>query len=76
VRFIMFRDSVKLPIRRDDLSKKILTNYKKSANLIMEEATERLRDVFGLTLTEVEGKSMNAFFRSYCGCCPSAGSHL
>jgi hypothetical protein len=63
VRYILLRDAVKLPFRRDDLTKekKILSEYKKAAGLIIQEAAERIFEIYRMTLTEVEGKSISSF---------------
>jgi len=61
VRFILSKDSAKLPIKKTDISTKIVKDYKKYTANILESAQERLSDVFGMTLVEVDAKTKGTY---------------
>jgi hypothetical protein len=63
VRFILSKDSSKLPIKKADISAKIVkdAHYKKYTTNILEMAQQRLSDVFGMTLIEVDAKTKGTY---------------
>jgi hypothetical protein len=61
VRFILSKDSSKLPIKKTDISTKIMKDYKKYTANVMEMAQERLSNVFGMTLVEVDAKTKGTY---------------
>jgi hypothetical protein len=61
VRFILSKDSAKLPIKKAEISTKIVKDYKKYTANILELAQARLTDVFGMTLVEVDAKTKGTY---------------
>jgi len=61
VRFILSKDSAKLPIKKADISTKIVKDYKKYTANILEMAQQRLSDVFGMALVEVDAKTKGTY---------------
>jgi hypothetical protein len=61
VRFILSKDSAKLPIKKAEISTKIVKDYKKYTPNILELAQERLNDVFGMTFVEVDAKTKGTY---------------
>jgi len=61
VRFILSKDSAKLPIKKTDISTKVVKDYKKYTPYILEMAQQRLSDVFGMTLVEVDAKTKGTY---------------
>lgn len=60
---MLSKDSAKLPIKKTDIATKIVKDYKKYIASILELAQQKLDDVFGMTLLEVDSKtSMIIFF--------------
>ncbi|XP_051856550.1 non-structural maintenance of chromosomes element 3 homolog [Antechinus flavipes] len=56
VQFLLVKDQKKLPIRRADMVKTILQDYKDLASVIIERAGQILEEVFGLQLKEIDQK--------------------
>ncbi|XP_074124805.1 non-structural maintenance of chromosomes element 3 homolog [Sminthopsis crassicaudata] len=56
VQFLLVKDQKKLPIRRADMVKTILQDYKDLASVIIERAGHILEEVFGLQLREIDQK--------------------
>jgi len=61
VRFILSKDSAKLPIKKTDISIKVMKDYKKHTSDVMTMAQERLSNVFGMTLLEVDNKTKGTY---------------
>ncbi|XP_036617672.1 non-structural maintenance of chromosomes element 3 homolog [Trichosurus vulpecula] len=56
VQFLLVKDQKKVPIRRADMVKTILQDYKDLASVIIERAGQTLEEVFGLQLKEIDQK--------------------
>ncbi|XP_043824800.1 non-structural maintenance of chromosomes element 3 homolog [Dromiciops gliroides] len=56
VQFLLVKDQKKVPIRRTDMVKTILQDYKDMASEIIERAGQTLEEVFGLRLQEIDPK--------------------
>jgi hypothetical protein len=61
VRFMLSKDSAKMPIKKTDISTKIMKDYKKYTANVMEMAQEKLSNVFGMTLVEVDAKTKGTY---------------
>lgn len=61
VRFILFREAQRLPVKRAEILKHVLANHKelKITSAITELAKQRLQDTFGMELVEVPHISVN-----------------
>ncbi|XP_072509498.1 non-structural maintenance of chromosomes element 3 homolog [Notamacropus eugenii] len=57
VQFLLVKDQKKVPIRRADMVKTILQDYKDLASVIIERAGRTLEEVFGLQLKEIDQKN-------------------
>ena len=56
VHYILKADSKKSTIKRPEIVKNVLKDHSKLYDPLMSEAAKVLQDVFGISLTEVEGK--------------------
>ncbi|XP_068962432.1 non-structural maintenance of chromosomes element 3 homolog [Petaurus breviceps papuanus] len=56
VQFLLVKDQKKVPIRRADMVKTVLQDYKDMASAIIERAGQTLEEVFGLELKEIDQK--------------------
>ncbi|XP_020820759.1 non-structural maintenance of chromosomes element 3 homolog [Phascolarctos cinereus] len=56
VQFLLVKDQKKVPIRRADMLKTILQDYKDLASVVIERAGRTLEEVFGLQLKEIDQK--------------------
>ncbi|XP_074051408.1 melanoma-associated antigen E1-like [Macrotis lagotis] len=56
VQFLLVKDQKKVPIRRADMVKTVLQDYKDLASAIIERAGRTLEEVFGLQLREIDAK--------------------
>jgi len=61
VRFILSKDSAKLPIKKTDISTKVMKDYKRHTSDVMTMAQDRLSNVFGMTLLEVDAKTKGTY---------------
>lgn len=58
VRYLLFMDRKKYPIKRADISKNVLKEHAKAFNQVFDHAKKNLQKVFGIDLVEIEvGKS-------------------
>ncbi|XP_055980434.1 non-structural maintenance of chromosomes element 3 homolog [Sorex fumeus] len=57
VQFLLVKDQRKIPIRRADILKHVVGDYKDVFGELLRQAAERLRDVFGYRLVELEPRS-------------------
>lgn len=58
VRYLLFMDRKKYPIKRADISKNVLKEHAKAFNQVFERAKKDLQKVFGIDVVEIEvGKS-------------------
>ncbi|XP_027694622.1 non-structural maintenance of chromosomes element 3 homolog [Vombatus ursinus] len=56
VQFLLVKDQKKVPIRRADMVKTILQDYKDLVSVIIKRAGQTLEEVFGLQLKEIDQK--------------------
>eukprot|EP01114_Cavostelium_apophysatum_P014890 TRINITY_DN3964_c0_g1_i1.p1 TRINITY_DN3964_c0_g1~~TRINITY_DN3964_c0_g1_i1.p1 ORF type:complete len:345 (-),score=80.65 TRINITY_DN3964_c0_g1_i1:10-1044(-) len=54
VRYAIFMDFKKNPLRREDINKNIMKEHKGSTSQVLPLAQERLKDIFGFDLVEVK----------------------
>jgi hypothetical protein len=69
VRFILFMDSQKKPIKRADMTKQVFKDHKNISTQMIELAKTRLKDAFGYELVELSAKKGNSNKRmqfDYC----------
>lgn len=61
VRLFIFADSKKVPVRRDDINKKVIKNYKMKGifNYLLEEAKVKLLDIFGFEVVQLPKTNVN-----------------
>ncbi|XP_006901392.1 PREDICTED: melanoma-associated antigen G1-like [Elephantulus edwardii] len=57
VQFLLVRDQKKVPVRRSDMLKHVVGDYKDMFADLLRLAAERLRDVFGYRLVELEPRA-------------------
>lgn len=57
VQFLLIKDQKKIPIKRSDMLKHVVGDYRDLFPDLLRLAAERLQDVFGYTLAELEPKS-------------------
>lgn len=58
VRYLLFMDRKKYPIKRSDITKNVLKEHAKAFNQVFERAKKDLQKVFGIDVVEIEvGKS-------------------
>ncbi|XP_037676708.1 non-structural maintenance of chromosomes element 3 homolog [Choloepus didactylus] len=57
VQFLLIKDQKKIPIKRIDILKHVIGEYKDSFPALLRLAAERLKDVFGYRLVELEPQS-------------------
>lgn len=57
VQFLLIKDQRKIPIRRADILKHVVGDYKDVFGELLRQAAERLHDVFGYRLVELEPRS-------------------
>ncbi|KAJ6472320.1 MAGE family-domain-containing protein [Mycena vitilis] len=57
VRLAMFTEHKRLPLRRDEISKKVLGSSTRAFPRVLEMAQERLRNVFGMELVELRSRA-------------------
>lgn len=57
IQYILVKDQKKIPIRRADLMKNVLKDYKNIYSEIMKRADHTLDQVFGLKLVEIDTKN-------------------
>ncbi|XP_012859357.1 non-structural maintenance of chromosomes element 3 homolog [Echinops telfairi] len=57
VQFLLIKDQKKIPIKRTDILKHVLGDYKDAYQDLLKRAAERLEYVFGYKLVELEPKS-------------------
>jgi len=62
MRYVLAQDSQKLPAKRDDIVKNILSkDYSTVKNWVIEQSKQRFRDVFGYELVEIKKIQKSAF---------------
>lgn len=57
IQYILVKDQKKIPVRRADLVKNVIKDYKNVYTEIMKRAVHTLDQVFGLTLVEIDTKN-------------------
>ena len=60
VRYLLFADRKKIPVKKIDLSKNVLKEHSKAFAKVMEEASKQIEKIFGLqveTLVDKEGRN-------------------
>ncbi|XP_031561295.1 non-structural maintenance of chromosomes element 3 homolog [Actinia tenebrosa] len=55
VRYLLFCDKKKIPIKRADISKNVLREHARSFPQVIEQVKKQLQKVFGISLEEIEG---------------------
>jgi hypothetical protein len=58
VRYALFMNTKKLPLKREDINKNIMKEHKGALNQVLELAKKKLKAIFGFELVEVS-KSKN-----------------
>ncbi|KAJ2933176.1 hypothetical protein H1R20_g3905, partial [Candolleomyces eurysporus] len=53
VRIALFTEQKRIPLRRDEITKKVLAPYNRLFNRVFAEAQKRLKETFGLELVEL-----------------------
>lgn len=61
VQFMLVMDQKKIPIKKRDMNKQILKDCSKSFNAFMSQASEKLSNVFGFKVVELEGKMKGCY---------------
>ncbi|XP_055645871.1 non-structural maintenance of chromosomes element 3 homolog isoform X1 [Falco peregrinus] len=56
VQFLLVKDQKKIPIKRADMLKKVIREYRDVYSEIINQATRTLQQVFGLELVEIDAK--------------------
>ncbi|XP_066469775.1 non-structural maintenance of chromosomes element 3 homolog [Tiliqua scincoides] len=56
VQFLLVKDQKKIPIKRADILKHVIKDYKDVYPKILERATQTLQQVFGMDLVEIDSK--------------------
>ncbi len=57
MRYILFVDRQKHPIKREDINKNVLKEHKHITSQILKLAERKFRDIFGFELIELPAKA-------------------
>ncbi|RIB28767.1 MAGE family-domain-containing protein [Gigaspora rosea] len=60
VRLALSSELRKIPLKRDEITRKVLHEHSRAFTVVMSKARERLRDIFGMDLVELPAKEKKA----------------
>ncbi|CAG8646897.1 10124_t:CDS:2 [Cetraspora pellucida] len=60
VRLALASELRKVPLKRDEITRKVLHEHSRAFTVVMNKARERLRDIFGMDLVELPAKEKKA----------------